>query len=322
VISTKEMPVYEEAINKLREIGEVRIVWSKGWVVDEEVLRGVKGSDAILVRIGRVDRSVMDVCPNLKIISVHGVGVDRVDVEEATRRGILVTYTPGANAQSVAELAVGLMISLSRNLHLIYDKMLEGRWNDALKYGVGHEVGGKVVGLLGIGNIGSRVAKILNAMGAKVIAYDPYVSAERARELGVELVDLDTLISESDIISIHAPLTKETYHLINEDRLRRMKRSAIIVNTARGGLIDTDALVKALRDGWIAGAALDVTDPEPLPPDHPLYKLPNVIITPHIGGSTYESIMRVAMMAAEEIVRRYRGLPPLNPVNPEVLKKT
>ncbi|MEM4784693.1 MAG: hydroxyacid dehydrogenase, partial [Sulfolobales archaeon] len=259
--------------------------------------------------------------PNLKIISVHGVGFDRVDVDEATRRGVLVTYTPGANAQSVAELTIGLMITALRKLHLVTEKMRTGGWDEARVYGTGSEVYGKVVGLIGIGNIGGRVARIVRAMeAAEVLAYDPYVSESRARELGVRLVDLDTLLRQSDIISIHAPLTKETYHLINEERLKIMKPSAIIVNTARGGLIDTEALYKALRDGWIAGAALDVTDPEPLPKEHPLYKLPNVVITPHIGGSTYECWRRVSLMAAEEVVRRFKGLPPLNPVNPQVLK--
>ncbi|MEM0051026.1 MAG: hydroxyacid dehydrogenase [Sulfolobales archaeon] len=321
VLSTKDAPLHEDAVKMLLEYFNVRFVTTKGWVVDEDVLRGVEGSDAILVRIGRVDKSVMDVCPNLKIISVHGAGYDRVDVEEATRRGILVTYTPGANAPAVAELTVGLMITILRKLHLIIDKMLEGRWDDARVYGTGNEVYGKVVGLVGIGNIGSRVAKIVKAMGAEVIAYDPYVTEEKARELGVKLVDLETLLKQADIVSIHAPLTKETHHIINEGRLRVMKPTAVIVNTARGGLIDTEALYKALKEGWIAGAALDVTDPEPLPPEHPLYKLPNVVITPHVGGSTYESMRRVALMAAEEVVRRFKGLPPLNPVNPQVLKK-
>ncbi len=321
VISTKEAPVPEEGIKLLNEVGEVRLVWSKGWFSDEDVINSVRGSDAILVRRGRIDKAVMDACPNLKIVAVFGIGVDRVDVDEATRRGILVTNTKGSNSAAVAELAIGLMLTLLRNLYPVIDSMRRGNWDEASAYGTGREICGKVVGLLGIGSIGSRVAKVLNAMEAKVIAYDPYVSAEKAKELGVELVGLDTLIKESDIISIHAPLTKETYHIINEERLRMMKRSAYIVNTARGGLIDTDALVKALSEGWIAGAALDVTDPEPLPPNHPLYKLPNVILTPHIGGGTHESLVRTAVMAAEEIVRRYKGLPPLSPVNPEVLKK-
>ncbi|MEM1680235.1 MAG: hydroxyacid dehydrogenase [Sulfolobales archaeon] len=321
VLSTKDAPVHEDALKLLREHFIVREVTTKGWTVDEDVVRGASGAEAILVRIGRVDKAVMDVCPNLKIISVHGVGFDRVDVDEATRRGVLVTYTPGANAQSVAELTIGLMITALRKLHLVTEKMRTGGWDEARVYGTGSEVYGKVVGLIGIGNIGGRVARIVRAMeAAEVLAYDPYVSESRARELGVRLVDLDTLLRQSDIISIHAPLTKETYHLINEERLKIMKPSAIIVNTARGGLIDTEALYKALRDGWIAGAALDVTDPEPLPKEHPLYKLPNVVITPHIGGSTYECWRRVSLMAAEEVVRRFKGLPPLNPVNPQVLK--
>jgi len=320
LLTTKDAPIHEDAVKMLREVGEVRLVETRGWSVDEDVLNGVMGAEAILVRIGVVNKDVMDRCPNLRIISVHGVGVDRVDVEEATRRGILVTNTPGANAQSVAELAVGLMIAILRKLHSVLDKMREGKWSEARAVGVGNEIYGKKVGLVGIGNIGSRVARYLRAFEAEVLAYDPYVTEERARELGVKLVDLETLLRESDIVSIHAPLTKETYHMINEERLRIMKPSAVIINTSRGGLIDTEALYKALKEGWIAGAALDVTDPEPLPENHPLYKLPNVIITPHIGGSTAEAMKRIALMAAEEIVRRFNNLPPLHPVNPEVLK--
>lgn len=320
IVTMKDAPILQEAVEKLKEVGEVRYVWSKGWFADEDVLKGVAGSDAILVRRGRVDKSVMDVCPNLKIVSIYGVGIDRVDVEEATRRGVLVTNGRGSNSTAVAELTIGLTIMVLRNLYQLVDKMRVGSWEEANKYATGYEVCGKTVGLVGIGNIGSRVAKILKAMEARVIAYDPYVSAEKAREWGVELVDLDTLVKESDIISIHAMLTKETQHLINEDKLRKMKRSAIIVNTARGGIIDTEALVKALKEGWIAGAALDVTDPEPIPPNHPLLKLPNVIITPHVGGGTVESSNRMSFMAVEEIIRAYRGLPPMNPVNPEVLK--
>ncbi|MEM4519046.1 MAG: hydroxyacid dehydrogenase [Sulfolobales archaeon] len=320
IITMRDAPILQEAVDKLWEVGEVRFAWSKGWFADEDVLRSVAGSDAILVRRGRVDKAVMDVCPNLKIISIYGVGIDRVDVEEATRRGILVTNGRGSNSTAVAELTIGLTIMALRNLYQLVDKMRESGWEEANKYAIGYEVCGKTVGLVGIGNIGSRVARILKAMEARVIAYDPYVSAESVKGLGIELVDLDTLVRESDIISIHAMLTKESYHLINEERLRKMKKNAIIVNTARGGIIDTDALVKALKEGWIAGAALDVTDPEPIPPDHPLLKLPNVIITPHVGGGTVESSNRMSFMAVEEIIRAYKGLPPMNPVNPEVLK--
>jgi len=205
----KDAPVLQEAVEMLKEVGEIRFVWSKGWVVDDDVLRGVAGSDAILVRRGRVDKSVMDVCPNLKIISICGVGVDRVDVEEASKRGILVTNTRGSNSVAVAELTVGLMIAILRKLHLIFDKMLEGKWDDARVYSVGSEICGKVVGLIGVGNIGSRVAKIVKAMGAEVIAYDPYVTEEKFKELGFSLVDLETLLKQADIVSIHTPLTNE-----------------------------------------------------------------------------------------------------------------
>lgn len=320
IITMRDAPILQEAVEKLREVGEVRYVWSKGWFVDGDVLSGVVSSDAILVRRGRVDRAVMDVCPNLKIISIYGVGIDRVDVEEATRRGILVTNGRGSNSSAVAELTVGLMIMVLRNLYQLVDKMRESGWEEANKYSIGYEVCGKTVGLIGVGNIGSRVVRILKAMEAKVIAYDPYIAPESVKNLGVELVDLDTLVRESDIISIHAMLTKESYHLINEEKLGKMKKNAVIINTARGGIIDTEALVKALKEGWIAGAALDVTDPEPLPQDHPLLKLPNVIVTPHVGGGTVESSERMSFMAVEEIIRAYKGLPPMNPVNPEVLR--
>ena len=218
LLTTPDAPIHEDAVNMLKKIGQVKYAWTKGWRVDEEVLANVKDANAILVRIGRVNKDVMDQCPDLKIIAVHGVGVDRVDVEEATRRGIIVTNVPGGNAEAVAELTVCLIIMLLRKLHLILDRMKYGKWFEARKYIPGMEINNKVVGIIGLGNIGSRVARYLKTMNAKVIAYDPYVPNSVAKELNIKLVDdLKELLQEADIITIHVPLTKETYHMIDEE---------------------------------------------------------------------------------------------------------
>ncbi len=323
IVNSKSFGLYSNALETLKELGTIERIEVPRDLRGSKLAEALRDYDVIIASVTPYyDEDFFRYNSRVRMIARHGIGIDNVDVDAATRFGVVVTRVPGhVEREAVAEHAVALILAALRNLINAHLKVVEGRWGERGKF-VCHELRSLKVGLIGIGNIGSRVAEILTkGFNAKVIAYDPYVSAERARELGVELVDLDTLISESDIISIHAPLTKETYHLINEDRLRRMKRSAIIVNTARGGLIDTDALVKALRDGWIAGAALDVTDPEPLPPDHPLYKLPNVIITPHIAAFTYEGLKGMDEAVVKAIKDFLTGNIPDGIVNREVYER-
>ncbi|MDW8045619.1 MAG: hydroxyacid dehydrogenase, partial [Nitrososphaerota archaeon] len=246
----------------------------------------------------------------LKIIVKYGSkpGIDNVDLEAAIEKGIIVSYTPQANSDSVAEHTITLMLALLKKLNVMARRLKEGLWRD--KNILGYELLGKSVGIIGLGAIGYRVAEKMKGFGVRLLAYDPYVPNERAKEVGVELVDLNTLLRESDIVTIHATLTKETTRLIGEKELRMMKKNAIIVNTARGAIIDEKSLIKALKEGWIAGAALDVFEEEPPKPNHPLLNMDNVIATPHSASCTYEAWRREGFMAAEEVLRVLRGEKP------------
>ena len=224
-------------------------------------------------------------------ILIHGIGIDNVDLNAATKHGVVVTRVPGiVERESVAELAITMMLNALRHVVQAANKVREGKWMERAKY-VGSELAGKTVGIIGMGNIGSRVAEILlKGFNAKVLAYDPYVPAERVKETGAEPVDFDSLLSKSDIITLHCLLTKETYHILNEDAFKKVKKGVILVNTARGALIDTDALVKALEEKVVGAVAFDVVENEPIDESHPLLRYENVIITPHIGAYTLEAL--------------------------------
>ncbi len=284
----------------------------------EEILARIAQYDALMVRSGtKVTRDIIEAGVNLKIIGRAGVGVDNIDVEAATERGIVVVNSPGGNTRAAAEHTIALLFALARNIPQAYLSLKKGEWKRS-KF-MGTEVHGKTLGVIGLGRIGGEVARRAVALGMEVIAYDPYISEEVAERLQVKLVDLPTLLSTSDFITIHTPLTKETKHLIGERELNMMKKGARIINTARGGIIDEVALVNAIKEGKIAGAAIDVFEQEPPPPDHPLLQLEEVIVTPHLGASTVEAQEFVAVDVAQQIVDFFQGLPPSSPVNLPVL---
>lgn len=269
---------------------------------EPELARLIKGFDALIVRSKpRVTRQVIEAADRLRVIARAGVGLDNIDVEAAKERGIAVVNAPESVTQSVAELAVGLMLAVMRKIALSDRKMREGHW---IKHeAVGTELYGKVLGVVGFGRIGRAVARICRfGFGMRVLYTDVSCNVEAGKELGAECVDLDTLLREADVVTIHVPLTPETRHLIDERRLRSMKRTAILINTARGAVVDTNALVKALKEGWIAGAGLDVFEEEPLPKDHPLLGLDNVVLTPHIGASTQEAQDRAGVEVAKKVI--------------------
>ena len=297
-------PLHEKAIEVLKNAG-FEIVYEE-YPDEERLLELVRDVDAIIVRSKpKVTRRVIEAAPKLKVIGRAGVGLDNIDLEAAKERGIKVVNSPRASSRSVAELAVGLMFAVARKIAFADRKMGEGVW--AKKQCMGIELEGKTVGVIGFGRIGYEVAKIANALGMNVLLYDPYPNEERAKEVGGKFVSLEELLKESDIVTLHVPLTESTRHLINEERLRLMKPTAILINAARGAVVDTEALVKALQEGWIAGAGLDVFEEEPLPADHPLTKLDNVVLTPHIGASTVEAQMRAGVQVAEQIVEILKG---------------
>jgi D-3-phosphoglycerate dehydrogenase len=281
-----------------------------GGQLNVEVKTGLKESDlvaiaasysAIVVRSQtKITAKVIDAAKQLKVVGRAGVGVDNVDVDAATRRGVVVMNTPGGNTVSTAEHAFSLLVSIARNIPQADASIKAGKWDRKSFEGV--ELHGKTIGIFGMGRIGTEVARRVIAFGMRAVAYDPYLSPSRARSLQVELFDdLDQVLAQSDFVTMHMPLTAETRHLINADRIAKMKRGARIVNCARGGLIDEQALFEALKSGQIAAAALDVYEIEPPPPDFPLRTLTNVVFTPHLGASTAEAQESVGIEIAEAI---------------------
>ena len=276
---------------------EVTDVAGKG---PEALDAALPGAVALVVRSEtKVTAALIAKAPKLKVIGRAGMGVDTIDVEEASRRKIAVLTAPGANSNSVAEYTFALLLALARRVAAASVSLAAGKWDR--KAFEGTELRGKTLGLIGCGRIGGLVGSIGAGFGMTVIGTDPLFSAEQAKALGVELVPLDELLRRSDIVSLHAKLTPETKHLLNEQRIRAMKKGVLVVNTARGALIDDAALVKALQDGHVAGAALDVYDPEPLPADSVLRTAPNVVLTPHLAASAKEAQTRVALEIGEAV---------------------
>ncbi|RLF81021.1 3-phosphoglycerate dehydrogenase [Thermococci archaeon] len=293
-------PLHEKAIEVLKNAG-LEVVYEE--YPDQDRLKGlVKDVSGIIVRSKpKVTKEIIDAAPSLKVIARAGVGLDNVDVEYAKSKGIEVVNAPTASSRSVAELAVALMFNIARKVAFADRKIREGAWPK--KQCMGFELEGKTLGVIGFGRIGYNVAKIAKTIGMDIILYDVYKNEERARELGAEFVELEELLKNSDVITIHVPLLESTYHLIDEEKLKLMKPTAVLINTSRGPIVDNNALVKALQEGWIAGAALDVFEEEPLPKDHPLTKFDNVVLTPHIGASTVEAQERAGIEVAEKVIK-------------------
>ena len=272
--------------------------------------------DAVISRKGRITRSHMQASRGrLKIVARTGVGVDvsRIDVDAAREHRVWVTNMPGSNAAAVAELAFGQMVALARHTAEASRAVKEHRWGDYARF-LGVELAGKTLGIVGMGNIGTRVALRARAFEMALLVCDPYIPASHVTALGGRWVGLEELVAESDFVTLHCPLNRETRHMIGEAELARMKSSAYLVNLARGGVVDDRALQRALSGKKIAGAAIDVMETEPPPRDHPLLGLDNVLFTPHIGGSTREAQKRGERGAAEEVVRVLEGKAPHHPV--------
>jgi D-3-phosphoglycerate dehydrogenase len=278
-----------------------------GYEVTDVAGKGPEALDAVLPEaVALVVRSETKVtaamigrAPKLKVIGRAGMGVDTIDVEAASQRKIAVLTAPGANSNSVAEYAFALLLALCRKVPAASASLAAGKWDR--KAFEGTELRGKTLGLVGLGRVGSVVAGIARGFGMTVITTDPFLPEGSATVFGVEVVPLDGLLRRADIVSLHAKLTPETKHLLNEARIRAMKKGVLIVNTARGALIDDAALVKALQDGHVAGAALDVFDPEPLSADSCLRGVPNLLLSPHLAASAKEAQTRVALEIGEAV---------------------
>ena len=278
----------------------------------------------LVVEADFVFDEVFDAAPGLRLVGVCRNAFNQVDVEAASERGVLVVHTPARNAAAVAELTLALMLALARNVVPAHRLVIEGRWRDPVEPYLmfqGRELAGSVVGVIGLGHIGREVARRLRAMGARVLAYDPYVPPRRMKVLGVTPAGLKDLMRRSDFVTIHAALTGESEGLMDESLLRLMKPQAYLINTGAAAVVDQTALVRCLEERRIAGAALDVFEGQPLPPSSPYLKLDNVILTPHIGGDTRETVVRHSRMITEDIERFLRGLPPRRLVNPEALSR-
>jgi D-3-phosphoglycerate dehydrogenase len=292
-------PVNEHGLELLRGTPECEVAYVAG--KPDQLSQQLPRAHALLVRSEtKVTDAMMAQAPLLRVIGRAGMGVDNIDVEAATRRGIAVMNTPGGNTISAAEHAIALLMALVRRIPWAAESMRRGEW-DRKKFG-GSELRGKVLGLVGLGRIGSHVATVARALGMEVLAHDPFLSESRAAELGVVLTGLEDLLGRADAISLHLPATEETRNLIDRRRLSLLRKTAVVVNTARGGVVDEAALLEAVEAGNLAGAALDVFEQEPLPKDSPLRASDRIILTPHLAASTTEAQERVSV----EICRSVR----------------
>ncbi len=306
---------------KLIEASGREIIYLKSEATTEDVNRIMASEDieAVISRTVELSEKAIMACPSLKVISKHGVGVSNIDVAAAVKRGVPVYVTPGANAQSVAEMTMGLLFSAARKISWMDHELRKGQW---ARFQDGVELRGKTIGLVGIGQIGQKVAGICLAVGMQVVACDPALGATSPLT-GVQMVgSLEELLPVSDVLSLHIPLNSRTKGLIGASQLSMLRDRAILINTARGEIIDEDALIECLRTGKLYAAGLDTMAVEPLPADSQLLSMGNVVLTPHVGGSTPAALAAMASDAARNVLGFLGGNPPPRSycVNPEVLK--
>lgn len=315
--------IMEEGIKLLKEKGfYVEVSPYDRPLTREELLEGIKDKDAVITQlVDKVDKEFFEAGKNIKIVANYAVGYDNIDLEEATKRGVYITNTPGVLTNATAELAWTLLFATARRVIPADKFMRTGQfkgWGPMLF--LGKEISGRTLGVIGMGRIGYAFAKMSKGFNMKVLYYDLVRNENAEKEIPAQFVDLDTLLKESDFISIHVPLTPETRHLISERELKLMKKSAILINTARGPIVDEKALVKALKEGWIWGAGLDVYEREP-EFEKELAELENVVMLPHIGSATEEARTGMSVLCAENIIDYFEGRTPRTLVNKEVLNK-
>lgn len=277
----------------------------------EEILRQTRECDGLVSLLtDMIDGALLDACPQVRVVSNMAVGFDNIDVPAATARGVLVGNTPGVLTETTADFAFALLMAAARRIVEGVDYVRAGKWQT---WGpmllMGADIHHATLGLVGLGRIGLEMAKRARGFDMRTLYYDVYRREDMEREMGLTYASLDDLLAQADFVSVHTPLTPETRHLMNRQRFAQMKPSAILINTSRGPVVDTEALVEALRAGQIAGAALDVTDPEPLPPEHPLVALPNCIVVPHIASSSGATRGKMAEIAARNLIAGLHGEP-------------
>jgi len=316
-------PLSEEGLKILKDRKEFQVD-VKTDLKPDALKESIKDYDGLVVRSAtKVTRDILSQAVKLKVIGRAGVGLDNVDLEAATQKGIIVMNTPAGNTISTAEHTMSMILALSRNIPQAVVSTKKGEWKRSKFMGV--ELYGKILGIMGLGRIGSEVARRALSFGMKVLAFDPFLSREVAQGIGVELVELKEVLENADYITVHTPLTEETKHMLSTKEFAMMKKGVRVVNCARGGIIDELALVEAIKEGKVAGAALDVFEKEPLAADNPLLQVDNVIITPHLGASTEEAQVNVAVEVAQIVADALLGRGIRNAANypclePEVCK--
>jgi D-3-phosphoglycerate dehydrogenase len=319
-------PFWPPALERLRKKTEVIY---ESWMDEnkllsaEEFIERIQGEDIgiVVVEADFISREIFEKATKLKFLGVCRADLAFVDIKAAIERGIPVVNTPARNAAGVAELTVGLMLSLLRNIPKAHQMITSGSWVDptaAYHDMRGTELGGKTVGIVGFGAIGRRVAKIVSAFDASVLAYDPFLDPNIIKKAGARPVELDELMKESDIITLHASTTPQAMGLISAQRIALMKRTAYLINAANAFLLDNEAIIKALKEKRIAGAAFDVFETWPVRSDSPLLKMDNVVLTPHIGGATAETVVRYSTMIVDDVERFLKRERPVNLLNPQV----
>ncbi len=314
IVVLSDQSIGVEARLRLEPHFEVRTL-SGQYPSEAQLVDATRDASAILARLATVTRAVIVAAPKLRIVSRHGIGVDAVDLDAATERGVVVTTTGPANASAVAEYTFALLLALARKVPAADAGMRAGRWDRDPQIGL--ELEGKTLGIVGFGEIGRRVARQGQGFGMRIIASDPHTPKEAAAAAAVELVPLQRLLVEADIVSLHMRLATSTMRIIDRAALMSMKPTAILVNTARGELVDEPALIDALESRRIAGAALDTFAEEPLATSSPLRRLPNVILSPHVAGQTGEALIKVGIAAAAAIIDELAGRRPAHVYNPE-----
>jgi D-3-phosphoglycerate dehydrogenase / 2-oxoglutarate reductase len=312
---------YREADDRARsqleaEVGEVRYNDLGRAMTADELRAALADVDGVIAGLDPYDEGVLAAAPRLRCIARYGIGTEAVDLDAAAQRGIVVTNTPDANANAVAELALGLILALLRGIHAHDRRARAGEWRPQ----AGDELAGSTAGIVGLGRVGSALAAKLTALGARVVAHDPYVDARRARELDVELVAIDELLSSSLVVSLHAPVSARTRDLIDAEALTAMPRGAVLVNAARGELVVEEDLASALDRGHLRGAALDSLREEPPNGSNPLVGRDDVILTPHIGAQTRQARRAMAQAATADLIAVLKGRAPRHPVAPSTAR--
>ncbi|MFD2118067.1 phosphoglycerate dehydrogenase [Paenibacillus yanchengensis] len=306
-------PISDNGLQQFSAANDVEVTKLTG-LNEEELIAIIHEYDALLVRSQtKVTPRIMEAGVRLKVIGRAGVGVDNIDLEAATSYGIIVINAPDGNTITTSEHTFAMMLSLARNIPQAYRKTIAGLWDR--KTFIGVELNNKTLAVLGLGRIGLEVAKRATAFGMKIMGYDPYFSEEQAKAAGIQLATIDEIVQQADFITVHTPLTNDTRHLISEQQFAIMKKGMRMINCARGGIIDEQALLVALDEGIVAGAAFDVFEHEPPEADHPFLKHPNIIVTPHLGASTLEAQENVAIDVAEQIIHILHNQPFKNAVN-------